>query len=126
MFNQDITIINKKYDSDGVLSYVATPIKGFWSSHNGITINNTDLVKTSGVIVRILFSEEGYITPEEFQEGTTGWTLQKDDYMVKGLVEETIDSITPIQDGYECMKITNIAIKDYGSSDMQHFEVSGE
>ena len=70
-------------------------------------------------------SEKGYVNPKSFagEEGT--WTLQNDDYLVKGIVDN-VDTITTILDNYECLKITNVAIKDYGSNDMQHFAVTGE
>ncbi len=126
MFNQDITIINKVFDSTlKTTTYKISKIKGFWSSNNGISINNTMLVKSDGVIVRILISENGYVSPKEYIG--TGWTLKDDDYIIKGnITESSISSINEIINKYECMKITNIAIKDYGSYDMQHFEVSGE
>ena len=104
-------------------------LKGFWSSNDGISISDAQLVKSDGLIARILMSEAGYINPKEYQKLTTindEWTLQNDDYLVKGKIEIEVKSINDILDNYECMKITNVAIKDYGSSDMQHFAVSGE
>lgn len=121
MFNQDITIVNKLNTN---ASYKATPIKGFYSSDEGIKINNTSLVKSDSVIARILLSEEGYVTPKQFN-GSNGWTLRKDDYIVKGIVNQ-VTNIAELKDNNECMKITKVSVKDYGSIDMQHFEISGE
>ena len=124
MFDKEITVINK-VKSGSSISYIASTVHGFWSSNEGLNLNGVDLVKSNGVIVRILMSETGYVSPKEYSG--TGWTLKKDDYLVKGTIPEgtTID-IKNIIDTYECFKITNVAVKDYGSSDMQHFEVSGE
>ena len=122
MFNQDITIVNK-LSTNG--SYKATPIKGFYSSDEGIKINNTSLVKSDGAIARNLFSEEGYIAPKLFNDSSNGWTLRKDDYIVKGIVNQ-VTNIASLKENNECMKITKVSIKDYGSIDMQHFEISGE
>jgi len=130
MFDQDITVINKIYDKQTHSnSYRCTSIKGFWSSNTGISISNIDLVKNDGYKCYILKSVEGYVEPKVFKEETTedisyeGWTLRNDDFIVKGIVE----SITKIADldAYEHMQITNVSEKDYGSIQMQHFEVSG-
>ena len=126
MFDKDITIVNKWFNTKTKTNeYKLSHIKGFWSSSNGITISDTQLIKNDSLIVRILMSENGYVIPKQFQEAGTGWTLQKDDYLIKGLVD-SVTTISNLKDNYECMKITNIAIKDYGSCDMQHFEISGE
>ena len=130
MFDKDITIINKWFNKTTKMNeYKIHHLKGFWSSNDGISISDTQLVKADGLIARILMSEAGYIDPKKYQELTTindEWTLQNDDYLVKGKIEIEVKSINDILDNYECMKITNVAIKDYGSSDMQHFAVSGE
>lgn len=126
MFNQDLTIVNKWYNSNTKKNeYKVNSVKGFYSSNEGIVISGTDLVKSDGFITRILMSEEGYQTPKEFQMNPTGWTLQTDDYIVKGIITK-VNKISDLKDNYECMKIKNISIKDYGSIDMQHYEISGE
>lgn len=126
MFSKDITIINKYNNPDTKeMEYKLHSVKGFWSSNQGISISNTQLISEKGLTARILLSETGYVSPMEY-DGTDGsWTLQNDDYLVKGIITE-IDSINDILDSYECMKITDVAIKDYGSSDMQHFAITGE
>jgi len=126
MFDKDITIVNKWFNKEIKSNeYKINHVKGFWSSNKGVSISDTQLIKNDGLIVRILMSEDGYVAPKEFQVIGTGWTLQNDDYLIKGIVDN-ITTITNMKDNYECMKITNVAIKDYGSTDMQHFEVSGE
>lgn len=126
MFDKDITIINKWFNKETKKTeYKINPVKGFWSSSNGINISDTQLVKNDGLIARILMSETGYVPPKEFQETGKGWTIQKDDYLVKGIVN-SVKTIASLKDNYECMKITNFAKKDYGSEDMKHFAISGE
>ena len=151
MFDKDITIINKYYELEPVesetpsqlnesetrdtqsnettyrkvMKYSIAHIKGFWSSNESISINGVDLVGSKRTIVRILYNEPNYVEPSSFSG--SGWTLKNDDYVVKGIVEEeSITTITTILDSYECLKITNVAVKDYGSSDMWHFEIEGE
>ena len=127
MFDKDLTIINKWFNKTTKSNeYKIHYIKGFWSSNFGISINNTQLIKDNGVIVRILMSEQDYHSPKEFKENGIGWTLQKDDYIAKGIIDN-VESISQLKnENEEVMKITNISIKDYGSIDMQHYEVSGE
>lgn len=125
MFNKDITIINKYIDKEHKPQYKVSHIKGFWSSNNGISINGTQLTKADGLIARILMSEEGYQKPEDFKENQTGWTLQNDDYLVKGKVENFTTITKLLEDYQEVIKITNIATKDYGSEDMWHWAITG-
>ena len=126
MFDKDITVINKYFDkAERANKYKASYVKGFWSSNDGISINGTQLTKADGMIARILMSEANYQSPEDFKKNQTGWTLQNDDYLVKGKVEN-FTTITDVLDNYqEVMKITNIATKDYGSKEMWHWAITG-
>lgn len=131
MFQQDLTIINKWFNkTTKAYEYKIKNIKGFFSSKKSISINNTILTSSDGFIARILMSNTGYKTPKEYQALTstgTYWTLQNDDYIVKGTVTGTITKIADLESLYnEVMKITNVEIKDYSSSDMQHYAISGE
>lgn len=127
MFNQDLTIVNKWFNKNTKQKeYKTHSLKGFWSSSQGVTISNTNLIKNDGFIARILMSEKGYQTPKEFQDNPVGWTLQNDDYIVKGITN-SVSTISKLKEDYqECMKITNVAIKDYSSDVMKHFAISGE
>lgn len=131
MFQQDLTIINKWFNkTTKAYEYKIKNIKGFFSSKKSISINNTILTSSDGFIARILMSNTGYKTPKEYQALTstgTYWTLQNDDYIVKGTVTGTITKIADLESTYnDVMKITNVEIKDYSSSDMQHYAISGE
>ena len=68
---------------------------------------------------------EEYQKPEDFRKEQKTWTLQNDDYLVKGKVLD-FTTITKLLENYrEVIKITNVAIKDYGSKDMWHFAITG-
>lgn len=126
MFDKDITIINKYFDkTEKKTNYKVSYIHGFWSSNDGISINGTQLTKSDGLSARILMSEEGYQKPENFKENQKGWTLQNDDYLVKGIVDNFTGPTKLLEDYQDVMKITNIATKDYGSEDMWHWVVTG-
>ncbi len=129
IFNQEITVINQYYDKkEKKTKYKVSYVKGFWSFNNGISINGTQLTKTDGLSARILINDsrnEKYQKPEEFRKEQKTWTLQTDDYLVKGVVND-FTTITKLAEDYQdIMKIKDVAIKDYGSEDMWHFAITG-
>ena len=128
MFDKDITIINQYIDSDHKKAYKVSYVKGFWSSNDGVSISGTQLTKSDGLSARILMNDsrnEEYQKPKEFKKEQKTWTLQNDDYLVKGKVED-FTTITKLLENYQdVIKITNIAIKDYGLKDMWHFAITG-
>lgn len=128
MFDKDITIINQYIDSSHKKAYKVSYVKGFWSSNDGISINGTQLTKNDGLSARILINDsrnEEYQKPEEFKKKQKTWTLQNDDYLIKGKVLD-FTTITKLLENYrEVIKITNVATKDYGSEDMWHWAITG-
>lgn len=128
MFDKDITVINQYMDANHKKTYKVSYVKGFWCSNDGVSINGTQLTKNDGLSARILINDnrnEEYQKPEEFKKEQKTWTLQNDDYLVKGKVAD-FTTITKLLENYrEVIKITNVAIKDYGSEDMWHFAITG-
>lgn len=154
MFDKDITVINKCPDKNNKRAkYKVSYIKGFWSSSNGISINGTHLINENTLMAGILMRENGYQSPEDFKKEIkklsikeinfipikeinslpilflsnkyAGWTLQKGDYLVKGKIKDFKNISDLLEQNQDVMKITNIAVKDYGSEDMWHFAVTG-
>lgn len=129
VFDKDITIINQYIDNNHKKSYKVSYVKGFWSSNDGISINGTQIIKNDDLSARILINDSRnakYQKPEEFRKEQKTWTLQNDDYLVKGKVEK-FTTITKLLENYqEVIKITNITTKDYGSEDMWHFAIVGD
>lgn len=128
MFDKDITVINQYIDENHKKAYKVSYVKGFWSSNDGISINDTQLIKNDGLSARILMNDsrnEEYQKPEDFRKEQKTWTLQNDDYLVKGKVLD-FTTITKLLESYrEVIKITNVATKDYGSKDMWHWVITG-
>lgn len=131
IFDKDITVINKYYDKETKTSkYKVSLIKGFWSSNEGISINGTQITKSDGLSARILINDsrnEKYQSPEEFEKEQKTWTLKPDDCLIKGFISDVLTTTQALEKygSSNVIKITNIATKDYGSEDMQHFVVTG-
>lgn len=128
MFDKDITVINQYIDENHKKAYKVSYVKGFWSSNEGISINDTQLIKNDGLSARILMNDsrnEEYQKPEDFRKEQKTWTLQNDDYLVKSKVLD-FTTITKLLENYrEVIKITNVTTKDYGSEDMWHWAITG-
>lgn len=129
LFDKDITIINKYIDKETKKTkYKVSYVKAFWSSNDKISINGTQLTKQDGLSARILMNDsrnETYQKSEEFEKEQKTWTLQTDDYLVKGKVGDFSTITKLLEDYQEVMKITNVATKDYGSEDMWHWSIVG-
>ena len=128
MFDKDISVINKYIDKEHKTQYKVSFVKGFWSSNDGISINGTQLTKNNGLSARILINDgrnEIYQKPDDFKKEQKTWTLQNDDYLVKGKVENFTTITKLLEDYQEVIKITNIATKDYGSENMWHWAITG-
>lgn len=129
LFDKDITIINKYIDNETRKpKYKVSYVKGFWSSNDGISINGTQLTKNDGLSARILMNDSRnapYQKPEEFEKEQKTWTLQTDDYLVKGIVRDFTTTTKLVEDYQDVIKIKDIATKDYGSEDMWHFAITG-
>lgn len=97
----------------------------FWDDSLGVNLNmgyeNAD--KVNVYIPYDANDLSDYKTPKAYNG--EGWTLQNGDFMVKG--ETNIETITSIKDlsSYEVFTITLCDNKDFGSSNMQHFEIRG-
>lgn len=128
LFDKDITIVNQYIDKDHKKAYKVSYVKGFWSSNDGVSINGTQLTKNDGLSARILMNDnrnKPYQKPEEFKKEQKTWTLQNDDYLVKGKVKDFTTTTKLLENYQDVMKIINIAIKDYGLEDMWHFAITG-
>lgn len=97
----------------------------FWDDSLGSNLNmgyeNADKVNVYIPYDKNDLSE--YKSPKEYNG--IGWTLKNEDYMVKGDVEiEEVESIKELSN-YEIFKMTVNDNKDFGSPNMQHFELRG-
>lgn len=127
MTNTKMTIYNKHLDTfTHKTTYKKHLIENvFWDDSLGINLNmgyeNADKVNVYIPYDKNDLTE--YKEPKKYNG--EGWTIQNGDYIVKGDVD--IDSIDNIKDlsNYEVFAITLCDNKDFGSSNMKHFEIRG-
>ena len=127
MTNTKMTIYNKYLDPfTHKTTYKKHLIENvFWDESLGINLNmgyeNADKVN-----VYIPYDKNDFSTYKEPKQfNNEGWTLQNGDFMVKG--EINLDEVSGIKDlsDYEVFTMTVCDNKDFGSSNMQHFEIRG-
>lgn len=127
MTNTKITVYNKYLEPfTHTTIYKKHLIENvFWDDSLGVNLNmgyeNADKVN-----VYIPYDKNdltGYTEAKNYNG--VGWTLQNGDFMVKGEVDlETVNGIKDLAN-YEVFTITVCDNKDFGSSNMQHFEIRG-
>lgn len=127
MTNTKMTLYNKYVDPfTHRTSYNKHIIENvFWDDSLGVNLNmgyeNADKVNVYIPYDKNDLSE--YVEAKKYNGN--GWTLQNGDFIIKG--ETDINEISGIKDlsNYEAFTITVNDNKDFGSSNMQHFEIRG-
>ena len=97
----------------------------FWDDSLGINLS-TGYENADKVNVYIPYDKNDlsdYKKPKQYNG--EGWTLQNGDFMVKG--ETELEQVSGLKDlsNYEVFVMTVSDDKDFGSSNMQHFELRG-
>lgn len=97
----------------------------FWDDARGIN-RNTGYENADKVNIYIPFDKNDLTDYKEAKDfNGIGWTLQNGDFILKGDCPiEVIESIKDLKT-YEVFEITLVDVKDFGSSNMQHFEIRG-
>ena len=98
----------------------------FWDNSLGINLN-TGYENADKVNIYIPFNKNdlsSYKFPKQYNG--SGWTIQNGDFIVKGNIN--INEVEKIKDlnNYEVFEITVVDVKDFGSDNMQHFEIRGQ
>lgn len=122
MTNTNMSVYNKNKSTykKYLIEYV------FWDDSLGINLD-AGYENADNVNVYIPFDKNDlskYKEPKKYDG--TGWTLQNGDFIVKGNVDkDEVNGIKDLKD-YEVFEITAIDKKDFGSYNMQHFEIRGK
>lgn len=125
--NADCTVFNRVYDPKTRTDrWQVTQIHGvFWENRKSSNVIASGMKEADSVLIFIPFSVPDYRKPKEFEADSSGWTLRPEDYVVKGLVEYTGPILELTKRFDDVIMITSVDTMDYGSPDMQHWEVSG-
>ena len=129
MTNSSMSVFNKytePFTKD--VSYKKHLIKEvFWDDSLGVNLDsgyeNADKVNVYIPFDKNESDLKDYVEPKQYNG--IGWTLQNGDFMIKGNVDiEEVDGIKDLN-AYEVFEMTVTDTKDFGSYNMQHFEIRG-
>lgn len=98
----------------------------FWDDSLGINLN-TGYENADKVNIYIPFNKNDLSKYKQSKQyDGNGWTIQNGDFIVKGNID--INEVEKIKDlnNYEVFEITVVDVKDFGSDNMQHFEIRGQ
>ena len=131
--NADLTIFNKHYDPTSKSEkYQRTQIVGVvWENRKAANVIKSGLISADQVAIYIPFARgANYLQPIAWQalSNKTGkWTLQIGDFVVKGLVNDSITSSFTISDlkakYNDVLSIKSVDTMDRGSAHMRHWQL---
>lgn len=129
--NTCMSVFNKYTDSEKNVIFKKHEIKNvFWDDSKGVNLNkgyeNADDVNV--FIPKSQNDMSGYTDPIFYIGLNDTWTLNNGDIIVKGQTFETeVLSVKELKEKYnDVFIITLVDNKDFGSPNMQHFEIRGK
>lgn len=129
--NTSMSVFNKYTDEEKNVRFKKHLIDNvFWDDSKSVNLNlgyeNADEVNV--YIPKSQNDLSGYVEPKQYKGESGTWTLENGDIIVKGNVdEEEISMIKELTKKYDnTFTITLVDDKDFGSSNMQHFEIKGK
>lgn len=129
--NTNMSVYNKYTDEEKNVIFKKHLIDNvFWDDSKGININ-TGYEKADDVNVFIPKSQNnmnGYVEPKKYKGLNSTWTLENGDFIVKGNISENeVLSLKELAQKYDnVFTISLVDDKDFGSINMQHFEIRGK
>lgn len=128
--NCKITLLNKVVKNK-TLTYQKTIIENcYWEDVKGINVLQSGIDSADSARVFIFMEGvENYLPPKDFAKLPDGnFTLQNEDYIIKGEIFDDFSSISEIERKYDFVKkITKVDFKDGGSNPrLHHWEVGAE
>ena len=129
--NTSMSVYNKYTDEEKNVIFKKHLIDNvFWDDSKGININ-TGYEKADDVNVFIPKNQQnmrGYVEPKKYKGLNGTWTLDNGDFIVKGnAAENEVLSLKDLAKKYDnVFTISLVDDKDFGSINMQHFEIRGK
>ena len=131
MTNTSMSVFNKYTDENKNVFFKKHLIDNvFWDDSKGVNLN-TGYEKADDVNIFISKDKNDmrdYVTPKQYKGLQGTWTLNNGDFIVKGDVVETqVLTIKELSSKYDnVFTISLVDDKDFGSPNMQHFEIRGK
>ena len=129
--NTSMSVFNKYTDENKNVIFKKHLIDNvFWDDSKGINRNlgyeNADDVNV--FIPKSQNDMNGYVEPKKYKGFSNTWTLENGDFIVKGNTSESeVLSIKELVQKYDnVFTISLVDDKDFGSANMQHFEIRGK
>lgn len=129
--NTNMSVYNKYTDEEKNVIFKKHLIDNvFWDDSKGININ-AGYEKADDVNVFIPKNQNnmnGYVEPKKYKGLNGTWTLENGDFIVKGNTSENeVLSLKELVQRYDnVFTISLVDDKDFGSKNMQHFEIRGK
>ena len=134
--NADLTLYNQIPGPDGP-TWQRTQIEDvFWEDGKKVDVGETELISADVTVILIPFeSTTGYLKPVEFlwaEDRAGHFTLNNGDLVVRGLVdfeltgEKGHNEKALRQQHDDVMTIVSVETNDFGSPNMQHWEVTAK
>lgn len=131
--NTGVTVYNRYINASNEYAYQRTYLDNVhWEGLNSRNKNTFGVESNDTVKISIGFNvltESAFKKPKIFQalEDKTGYfTFDVDDKIVKGFIPSSVDFEDLESDFDDVITITSVDTADYGSSNMQHWEVYGK
>ncbi len=132
MFNDICTVYNK-YTEAGVEKWQRTVLNGvFWDGVQGCNFLKTGIESADSVFILIptaVEADKAYLKPKQWTilaNKSLNWTLQPGDTIINGNISyEVVKSSKELEQFDDCLKITKVDSKNFGSS-MDHWEVGAK
>ena len=128
--NTKMTVFNRYTDEMKNIIYKRHLIDNvFWddirSVNQRLGYDNTDEVRI--FIPKNKNDMSGYVKPKQYTGSNGKWTLHEGDFIVRGNINiSQVSKIKELEKYDDVFTITLVDNKDFGSPDMQHFEIKGK
>lgn len=126
--NTGLTIFNK-YIENRETKYKRSYIdKVLWEDSKGSNVLQSGLSSADSSTIYILFKNiPNYVLPKVFAQTLEGVTLQQEDIIIKGNVEEDFTTLKDFESKYDYVRvITSVDTLDFGTPRLHHFKVGAK
>ena len=135
IYNRYILSGDEKYQRTQIVDSESTDGSVHWENRkaSNIIASGGNIEVDQAVILIPMARGTNYLQPKEWialVTKTGKWTLQRGDYVVKGLVTDTIGpsfTLTQLKAKYnDVLQITSVDTQDMGTSKAQHWQVGAK